>query len=119
MKDQCEIEHINNSVEQITMLKDTMKDKDFADAAGLFKALSDPTRVKIAYLLTIKEQCVCDVAEIAEVSTATASHHLRLLRDIGIASYRKRGKQAFYCIMDETIKQLLNLTIEEKVGEQR
>lgn len=119
MKDQCEIEHVNNSIEQAAVLRENLKEKDFTDAAGLFKALSDPTRVKIAYLLTLKEQCVCDVAEIAEVSTATASHHLRLLRDIGIASYRKRGKQAFYCIIDETIKQLLNLTIEEKVGEQR
>ena len=111
LKDQCEITHINNS-DQTTVFRESLNKKDFFNAASLFKALSDPTRVKIAYLLTLKEQCVCDVAEIAEVSTATASHHLRLLRDIGIASYRKQGKQAFYCINDETIKQLLYLTIE-------
>ena len=111
LKDQCEITHINN-IDQATEYRESLNTKNFFDAAGLFKALSDPTRVKIAYLLTLEEQCVCDVAEIAEVSIATASHHLRLLRDIGIASYRKQGKQAFYCINDETIKQLLHLTIE-------
>ena len=111
MKDQCEITHINN-IDQAVAYRESISEKNFSDAADLFKALSDPTRVKIAYLLTLEEQCVCDVAEIAEVSTATASHHLRLLRDIGIASYRKLGKKAFYCIKDETIKQLLHLTIE-------
>jgi len=111
LKDQCEITHINN-IDQASTYRESISKKNYFDAAGLFKALSDPTRVKIAYLLTLEEQCVCDVAEIAEVSTATASHHLRLLRDIGIASYRKQGKQAFYCINDETIKQLLHLTIE-------
>ena len=111
MKNQCKITHINN-IDQAAAYRESISEKNFFNAASLFKALSDPTRVKIAYLLTLGEQCVCDVAEMTEVSTATASHHLRLLRDIGIASYRKHGKQAFYCIKDETIKQLLHLTIE-------
>src|SRR5690606_28586191 len=62
----------------------------------IFKALSDATRLKIAYSLTLeKELCVCDVANIIGATTATASHHLRLLRNMGLARYRKEGKMVF------------------------
>ncbi|PLR82384.1 ArsR/SmtB family transcription factor [Bacillus sp. V33-4] len=78
----------------------------------LFKALSDSTRIKIAYALTIeKELCVCDVANIIGSTTATASHHLRLLRKMGLASYRKEGKLVFYSLADEHIHQLVSIAL--------
>lgn len=56
------------------------------ETAQLFKALADPTRLKVAYALMQEgELCVCDVANIIESSLATASHHLRLLRNMGLA----------------------------------
>src|SRR5690625_7966084 len=77
------------------------------DVAKVFKALSDDTRVKIAYVLSLEgELCVCDVANIIESSTATASHHLRLLKNLGIATYRKEGKLVYYSLDDEHVKQL-------------
>ncbi|MDQ0273399.1 ArsR/SmtB family transcription factor [Cytobacillus purgationiresistens] len=76
----------------------------------LFKALSDATRIKIAYALTIEDElCVCDVANIIGSSTATASHHLRLLRSIGLAKFRKEGKLAFYSLDDDHVKQLIQV----------
>ncbi|MFD1427390.1 DNA-binding transcriptional ArsR family regulator [Kroppenstedtia sanguinis] len=49
----------------------------------LFKALADPTRMKIAYALVQEEElCVCNVANIISSTLATASHHLRLLRKL-------------------------------------
>ena len=53
------------------------------------------------------ELCVCDVANIIESSTATASHHLRLLKNLGIAKYRKEGKLVYYSLDDEHVKQLV------------
>ena len=48
----------------------------------IFKALADETRLKIAYSLTLEEEmCVCDVAAVIGSSVATASHHLRYLRE--------------------------------------
>jgi ArsR family transcriptional regulator, lead/cadmium/zinc/bismuth-responsive transcriptional repressor len=84
----------------------------------LFKALADATRVKIAYALTIeKELCVCDVANIIGSSTATASHHLRLLRNMGLAKYRKEGKLVFYSLADDHIHQLVSVAmIHSKEG---
>ena len=62
-------------------------------------------RVKIAYVLSLEgELCVCDVANIIESSTATASHHLRLLKNLGIAKYRKEGKVVYYSLDDEHVK---------------
>ncbi|OES43425.1 ArsR/SmtB family transcription factor [Domibacillus iocasae] len=79
----------------------------------LFKALSDATRLKIVYALTIEEElCVCDVAEIIGSTTATASHHLRLLRNMGLAKYRKEGKMVYYSVKDDHVHQLVSVALE-------
>lgn len=78
--------------------------------AQIFKALADDTRIKIAYSLSKEtELCVCDVANIVGCTTATASHHLRLLRNQGLAKYRKEGKLVFYSLDDDHVKQLIEL----------
>ncbi|MDX1805419.1 MAG: metalloregulator ArsR/SmtB family transcription factor [Paenisporosarcina sp.] len=79
----------------------------------IFKALSDSTRLKITYALTLeKELCVCDVANIIGTSTATASHHLRYLRNMGLAKYRKEGKMVFYSLVDEHVYQLVRIALD-------
>lgn len=79
----------------------------------IFKALSDATRLKITYALTLEDElCVCDVANIIGSTTATASHHLRLLRNMGLAKYRKEGKLVFYSLQDEHVHQLVSIAME-------
>lgn len=76
----------------------------------LFKALSDATRLKVAYALSLEEElCVCDVANILNTTTATASHHLRYLRNMGLVKYEKRGKLVFYSLPDNHIRSLVQL----------
>jgi ArsR family transcriptional regulator, lead/cadmium/zinc/bismuth-responsive transcriptional repressor len=78
----------------------------------LFKALSDATRLKITYALTLEEElCVCDVANIIGSTTATASHHLRFLRNMGLAKYRKEGKLVFYSLKDDHVRQLVSTAL--------
>ncbi|MFQ3546157.1 metalloregulator ArsR/SmtB family transcription factor [Halobacillus rhizosphaerae] len=78
----------------------------------IFKALSDATRMKIAYSLTLeRELCVCDVANIIGTTTATASHHLRLLRNMKLAKYRKEGKLVFYSLADDHVHQLVSIAL--------
>jgi ArsR family transcriptional regulator, lead/cadmium/zinc/bismuth-responsive transcriptional repressor len=89
------------------------------DVSTLFKALSDETRMKIAYALTIEEElCVCDVASIVGATTATASHHLRHLKNLGLAKYRKEGKLVYYSLDDDHVKQLIQIAFEhvEELG---
>ncbi|MBD1373242.1 helix-turn-helix transcriptional regulator [Hazenella sp. IB182357] len=106
--DQCEVSIINPK--KISNAKKTLANEDFIGTSQLFKALSDPTRLKIAFaLIEEQELCVCDVAEIIESSIATTSHHLRLLRKLGLAKYRKIGKQVFYSLDDDHVKQLVEI----------
>nr|WP_272495755.1 metalloregulator ArsR/SmtB family transcription factor [Bacillus pinisoli] len=80
--------------------------------AKIYKALADDTRIKVAYALCMEEElCVCDVANIIGSTTATASHHLRLLRNMGLAKYRKEGKLVFYSLDDDHVKQLVQIAL--------
>lgn len=107
-EDRCEIYcYDKEKVERVQTLLQTVNP---VDTAKLFKALADPTRLKIAYALVQEgELCVCDVANIIEASLATASHHLRLLRNMGLAKYRKEGKLVFYSLDDDHVRQLVEI----------
>lgn len=78
----------------------------------LFKALADETRAQIALALSLEELCVCDVAALMGVSEATASHHLRLLRNMGLVKHRKAGKQVFYSLEDGHVVGVLRLALD-------
>lgn len=95
---------------KVNRLKQEMSGQNPQEVSKIFKALSDDTRIKIAYSLTLEEElCVCDVANIVGCTTATASHHLRLLRNMGLAKYRKEGKLVFYSLDDSHVKQLIEI----------
>lgn len=74
----------------------------------IFKALADDTRVQIALALSKEELCVCDVAALMGVTEATASHHLRLLRNMGLAKYRRQGKMVFYSLDDDHVVRIIH-----------
>jgi len=83
---------------------------DFQEMAHLFKVLADETRLRIACTLCeAAELCVCDVANIIGSSMATASHHLRLLRNMGIAKYRREGKLVFYALRDDRLRSIVRM----------
>lgn len=80
--------------------------------AELFKALADETRARIAYALAREELCVCDIAGLLGVSVATASHHLRVLRQMGLVRYRRAGKFVYYALDDDHVARLLENAME-------
>lgn len=83
------------------------------DIGKLFKVLSDATRLRIAYALTIEEElCVCDVSASVDCSIATASHHLRTLLRQGLVKYRKEGKVVYYSLDDHHVSSLVHLAME-------
>lgn len=78
------------------------------DATALFAALADRSRLKILRALSSGEElCVCDVAHVLGSSVASASHHLRKLRDFGLLKYRSDGKMAYYSLRDEAAARLV------------
>ncbi|WOV85945.1 metalloregulator ArsR/SmtB family transcription factor [Sporosarcina jeotgali] len=83
------------------------------DMVQLFKALADETRLKIAFSLTLKQElCVCDVGAIIGASNATASHHLRYLKENGLAHSERRGKMVYYSLADDHVLQLVKIAHE-------
>jgi len=82
----------------------------------IFKALGDETRLNIAYSLMIeKEMCVCDVAAVIGSSVATASHHLRYLREHSLAKSQRKGKMIYYSLADEHVRQLVTIAHEHSM----
>jgi ArsR family transcriptional regulator len=83
---------------------------DAADAEALaarFKALADPTRVAIVNRLGAAEEvCVCELNAEFDLSQPTISHHLRLLREAGLVTARRRGTWAYYRLVPDAMEQL-------------
>jgi len=70
-------------------------------AAESAKALSDPTRLRLALALREGgELCVCDLAWVSERQDKLVSHHLRQLRAAGLARSRKDGRMVLYSLTD-------------------
>ena len=77
-----------------------------ADIVATFKALSDPTRAQLVYLLTTGEYSVNELSENVAVSASTVSHHLAKLRAIRLVRTRREGNQIFYSIDDSHVAAL-------------
>ncbi len=76
------------------------------DVVETFKALSDPTRAQLVYLLTNSEYSVNELSEHVAVSASTVSHHLAKLRAIRLVRTRRDGNQIFYSIDDSHVAAL-------------
>lgn len=66
------------------------------DVVKIFKALADPTRLRIMLLLLRKELCVCELTFILGMEQSRVSHHMRVLRDAGIAEDVRDGRWIIY-----------------------
>lgn len=81
--------------------------------AAVFELLSDPSRVRALFaLLEAGEACVCDLAEMAQVSQSALSHALRLLRIAGVVTNRRDGRMVRYRLADSHVRLLLDVTRE-------
>ena len=82
------------------------------DCCNFFKAVSDPTRLKIMLILSGREMCVSDICSHFEMTQPTISHHLGILRSAGILKSRKEGKEVYYtlnrCNVDSCCRDFMN-----------
>lgn len=93
--------------------KDKLNKEDIKSAAMMFKVLADLNRAKIAFALEkAKELCVCDLANILDITIPNTSHHLRKMLALGVVKYRKEGKLAFYSLEDEYVGNILVDTLK-------
>jgi DNA-binding transcriptional ArsR family regulator len=89
-----------------------LEDNTAMRLAETFKALSDPSRVRIVSLLAEAELCVCDIAAALDMSQSAVSHQLRTLRDLQLVRWRREGRQIFYTLDDEHVTDLFQRSLE-------
>lgn len=77
-----------------------------------FKALGDPTRIRILHLLFEKEFSVNCIAEKLQLRQSTVSHQLRFLKNLRLVKYRREGTTLYYSHDDEHVMNMLKQTIE-------
>lgn len=103
------------SSQAASLHQEVMQVAHFAAAAEVFKQLSDPTRVRIFWLLSHQEACVINLAAMLEMSSPAVSHHLRSLTESGLLVSRRDGKEVYYKAAESEQAQLLHRMIERTV----
>ena len=104
-KNQCIAHSIDSS--SIEDLKNSLHEEEEIDLlTNIFKALSDPTRVRIIYILSKSSLCVCDISTILDMTQSSISHHLRVLRDTKLVKFKRKGKLVIYSLDDDHVLKL-------------
>lgn len=99
----------NDDKETVALVHAQMPDAAAqARLLGLLKTAADPTRFRLLYALARHEMCVCELAALVTLPSTAVSHQLRYLRERGFITFRKQGKFAFYHLVDEALRRLLN-----------
>lgn len=93
-------------------IKNRPDDKKLINLSELFKILGDLTRIKIIWTLDNNEMCVCDIANVLNMTKSSISHQLAILKNAGIVRYRKSGKEVYYTLDDEHINKLYEIGLE-------
>jgi ArsR family transcriptional regulator len=100
--DLCDVVHLHPA--RVAELRDALVgDEDVTDLAETFRALGDPTRVRMLDALSHGELCVCDLAALVGMSESAVSHQLRLLRNLRLVKPRRDGRMVFYALDDRHI----------------
>jgi DNA-binding transcriptional ArsR family regulator len=84
-----------------------MQAMDVERHAARLKALGHPVRLGIALRLAAEpETCACDFADVFRVSQPTVSQHLKVLREAGLVTTRRRGTQICYSLDPDAVREL-------------
>ena len=83
------------------------------EALRIFKALGDETRLKIIESLLDGEKCVCEVVPHIGRTQSTVSIQLTKLEDLGIVESRRVGKSVYYRIVNDRVRQILDIVNEQ------
>ena len=85
------------------------------DLAELFKVFGDSTRIRILFVLFEAEVCVCDLAEILNMTQSAISHQLKLLKQAKLVKSRREGKSVFYSLADDHVRTIIAQGMEHIV----
>ena len=106
----CDCNVIHEAI--VNQTKEKMLDNDFINEISLFfKILGDNTRVKILFALDNNEMCVCDIANVLNMTKSSISHQLSFLKQNNIVKCNRVGKEVYYSLDDEHVKEVFEVAI--------
>ena len=109
--ERCEFIHAHEEI--VNKVNSEMPDDEILyDLAELFKIFGDSTRIKILYVLFESEMCVCDIAQLLNMTQSAISHQLRALKQSKLVKYRREGKTVFYSLADDHVRRIINQGME-------
>lgn len=85
---------------------------DLRKKSEIFKALSEPNRIRILMMLIKKSMCVCEITHILGLKTATVSNHLTVLRNCGFVIDEKDGKWINYKINMQNVDPIIKIILD-------
>ena len=91
------------------------KTESFQIVSDIFKLMDDNSRIRIFWLLYHCEECVINISALVDMSSPAVSHHLRQLKNGGLITSRREGKEVYYRAADTPQSRLLHHVIEELV----
>ena len=107
----CEIHEVHENL--VHQIEDGMPSEEkIQNLADFYKVFGDVTRVKILCVLFQSELCVCDLAEVLEMTQSAVSHQLRVLKQAKLVKNRREGKIVYYSLADSHIQSILNQLME-------
>ena len=102
----CELMHVHEEI--VEKVEKVMPDEQqLLDLSEFFKVFGDSTRIKILYVLSQSEMCVCDIASLLQMGQSAISHQLRVLKQMRLVKFRRDGKTVFYSLSDDHIQMIL------------
>lgn len=108
---ECECEELHSDV--IAKKKGAMPDQNtLYDLSDFFKIFGDSTRMSILFAIDGEPLCVCDIAELLGMTKSAVSHQLKILRQSDLIKYRKSGKNVFYTLADDHVRDIIEKALE-------
>ncbi|GAB2318712.1 metalloregulator ArsR/SmtB family transcription factor [Alkalibacterium sp. s-m-22] len=89
----------------------SLSGETISEVTDLFKALSDPGRLKIIYTLSDSEMSVTELAESLEVEQSSLSHQLKILKNVRLVGVRREGRKRVYSLADDHVYNILTQVI--------
>ena len=78
------------------------------DYVKIFKALGEPTRLKILKLLSVRPMFVCELESVLQMSQPRISQHLRTMKEAGLVTEKKDAQRTFYSLQMEYLDESFN-----------
>lgn len=106
-------DYIHAHADTVKAVRDVMPEEgSLLKLADLYKVFGDGTRIRILYVLSEAEMCVCDISTILNMTQSAVSHQLKVLKDADLVNKRRDGKTVFYSLSDDHVKTIISNGME-------